>query len=157
MYIHHITLDTGHVRRSARDEVGDEIIAAAQGLIALALRGEHVPIPGRPGWTCTATARGAALLVTVCRSVSGETAPVVTFGVARQSRAGAGLWRSLHRQRGGLPAGAGYATAPDEVPPEPWVAARMEIGATLVAPDEMPWIADFERVVGWAWVERARK
>jgi hypothetical protein len=44
------------------------------------------------------------------------------------------------------------ATDRDEVPPEPWCAARIEVGS-LAFPDEMLWLGDFERCLAWAWLE----
>lgn len=153
-YLIHITLDTGHSRRSPRGEVDDAAIAAVQdGLTrALARPGAEVAVPGMDGWAYSATAQGRALIVTVWRRIAELKAPVVTFGVAAHSRAGAGLWRVLHQPRGGI--ATPYATSPDRVPPEPWVAARMEAGVALVDPEALTWIADFERVVGWAWISR---
>lgn len=155
-YLHHVTLDTGHSRRSYRDEVADAAIAAVHdGLSrALSFAGTHVTVPAQDsGWTYTATASGRCLLVTMWAEIAGEKAPVATFGVASHSRSGAQLWRLLHAPRTLLPP---YATSPDRAPAEPWVAARLELGAGLVDPHELAWIADFERVIGWAWLSRGK-
>lgn len=142
-YLHHVTLNTGHSRRSYRDEVADVAIAAVQDALSRALSGPGaraaLPVPG---YEMTATAHGRALLATVWR---GQT-PLVTLGVALTSRSGAGLWRLMHEAQG-------LATANQPCPPEPWVAGRIEpTGAS--DPAALVWIADFERVAAWAWLSR---
>lgn len=44
-------------------------------------------------------------------------------------------------------------TSPDQVPPEPWVAVRIEVGAAVM-PEAMAWTGDLERCLAWAWIER---
>src|SRR5690606_32854111 len=110
-----------------------------------------------PATNCsmTATAEGRSLIATVwgplteIRNSAPMCLPLVTFGVAEHSRGGAKLWRMLHQARE-----PEVQTSPDNCPPEPWVAARMEVGIALL-PEHAEWIGDFERCVGWAWLERA--
>lgn len=166
-YIHHVTLDTGHSRRSYHDEVADEALAALHDGLSCALRREpeNIIVPGQLDYTYSATREGKCMIATIWRSLSRMTAarrremhltpedrvPVVTFGVAAKSLCGAGLWRLLHD--GQRP----YATDGKPCPPEPWLAARMDIGAALVAqddPSEMLWMADFERCLAWTWLSR---
>lgn len=159
-YLHHVTLTTGHSRRSYRDEVDDEAVAVCRRILddALAAPRRHVEIPACYGCTLTATAEGGALIATVwgppteVRTLGLERPPLVTFGVAERSRHGVKLWRVLHQAQG-----ANVQTSPEQRPPEPWVAARIEIGIALLGDQAeviMPIIGDLERCLAWAWIER---
>lgn len=152
-YLYHVTLDTAHSRKSYRHEVSDDVVRTCAKLIERAIENprEHVEIPET---TCsmTATADGPSLIVTVwgpvteIRNSPPMRPPLVTFGVAERS--GANLWRLLHQARE-----ANVQMSPDNCPPEPWVAARMEVGISIM-PEHAEWLADFERCIGWAWIER---
>jgi len=66
---------------------------------------------------------------------------VVTFGVPLTRARGATLWRSLYET----------ATTPVvaiDCPPEPWIAARLELGVGQASEDAMMMIGDLERVIG---------
>lgn len=158
-YIEHVTLDTGHSYRSPRSEVADSAVAALHDGLGRALRYDpaHVAVPGAPDYAYSASAEGKCLIVTIWRQIpepdNGTWMPVVTFGVAARSLCGAKLWRTLHEPRGGLMDAAPYATADRRCPPEPWLAARMELGCVLV-PHDLSWMADFERCLAWAWLSR---
>lgn len=145
-YIYHITLDTGHIRHSPRAEVGDEIVLVCRDLIERATADGEPAIPGQAA-TMTATIAGRCLLVTVW--ARDDHAPLVTIGIAEHSRCGAPLWRRLHDdQRGSMPS---LKTDRDCVPPEPWCAARLEIGIAAHL-DEGYWLGDFEHCLAWAWL-----
>lgn len=159
--IDHITLDTGHVRRSPRHEVGAEALAAMRDSLAdtLAHPHERTPLPAMAGYSYSASAEDGSLMVTIWGTLhpavgppSIGPAPVVTFGVARAGGDAAGLWRLLHGARGGM-AAAPYVTRVDQAPPAPWLAARLEAGSTLIPAGDLLWMADFERVTAWAWLE----
>ena len=78
-----------------------------------------------------------------------EAAPVVTFGVAANAKDSAKLWRLLHQ------GGAGkHATNPERPPTAPWIRVRMEAGAASTPRDDLLWLANFERCLGWAFIER---
>ena len=156
-YIEHITLDTGDTRRSPRDEVDDVSIAALQDGLGAALAGDRVGIPGMDGYTMTATASGRCLMATVfgppIRGDKGtcDDVPMLTLGIASHSRCGAALWRIMHQDRTDpMPA---LKTAGQPCPDEPWLAARLEIGAAIY-PEAMKWIGDWERCLAWAWLAR---
>lgn len=149
-YIEHITLDTGHTRRSLRAEVADEAISACRELIERIRAGQEAAIPGTTAML-TGTAEGRCMIATVWHSA--DRSPLVTIGVAQHSRCGARLWRLLHAEAA-RPAGMRpLATAGRPCPAEPWVAARLEIGLALHA-TEAEWLGDFERCLGWAWLQR---
>jgi hypothetical protein len=145
-YLEHVTLDTGHTRRSPRSEAADEVVRGlATGLDrAIAMKARE-PVPGFALFSYNVTALGGAAIFTLWR----EAAPVVTFGVAADAKDSAELWRLLHQ------GGAGkHATNPERPPAAPWIGARMEAGAASTPHDDLLWIAKFERSLAWALIER---
>lgn len=148
-YLHHVTLTTGHARRSWRKEVSDAALAVCAELIERITAGEAAQparIPGAGGYYLAGRAAGRCLVATVW---SGAPSVVIaTIGVAAHSRCGVTLWRELHRW-GSAP----VATDPEHCPPEPWVAAALEAGIAE-HPEAARWLGDLERCLGWAWVER---
>lgn len=155
-HLAHITLTTGHSRRSWRREVGDDTIALLQPLLADVLAGRQVAVPGDVGdYTLSASGAGRCLIATVwgppVAEAGGARPPVVTLGVAGHSRCGATLWRLLHDSP--RPPAVMPEMAITRCPPEPWCAVRIEVGAAL-CPDAMAWLGDFERCLAWAWLER---
>lgn len=142
-YVHHVTLDTGHVRQSPRSEVSDDAVAMLQPLLERVLSGEHVPIAGL---TMNGTAEDGACIVTLSQTG----VPVVTIGIASHSRGGALLWPVLH-QSSPL---AAPRTSPEQIPPEPWCATRLQPGVVLITLDELLMLGDIERCLAWAWIDR---
>lgn len=140
-YVQHITLTTGHQRRSQRAEISREAMDACEAALRAALAGESAPIP-HTDCSLRAERRGRGLLATV---LCGET-PLVTLGIAAHSRGAEALWRELHD-------GALVVTDERVVAEEPWCAARLEIGV-LSVPDAVAWLGDFERCLAWTWIER---
>ncbi len=147
-YLHHVTLTTGHVRRSVREEISAAALAVCRRLIdeALADTTRTVPVPGVDGYSLAAQAVGRCTTLTVW--ADGPPSECVgTVGIASHSRCGAGLWQALHRD------GASLATSADQCPPEPWCAARLE-EAIVRHVDATEWLGDLERCLAWAWLGR---
>lgn len=146
-YLHNLTITTGHTRRSYRDEVSEDAIEWAREAIRDAILAGYVPLhPMGPDWRLACTRESSKALL--CRVWRAEIV-VVTFGVASHSRHGAKLWRALLET-------ATTPIAVTECPPEPWVAARLEPGAAVVAddqPEALEMIGDMERCVGWGFLE----
>ena len=152
-YVHHVTLDTGHVRRSSRDEIAEDVRPVIAALLTAALDGQEPVIPGEP--------RGCTLRVLddqTSRCITAEVLapypglePLVTIGIATHSRCGAPLWTRLHAQAELL--GLAVATDPIRCPPEPWCAALI-YPAAATYPDVLEWLGDLERCLAWAWLER---
>ncbi len=153
-YLHHITLTTGHSRRSYRDECADAAVAAVRGLITRARADGRASLIG-PAAHCdlTVTVDGAALVATISaprgphvrgQPHSGETVPLVTLAVPRKSRVAPALWTLICTQ-------AGYETPPAR-PSAPWCAVWLHdtIGAD---PEATHWLGDLERLIAWAWIE----
>jgi hypothetical protein len=152
----HVTLDTAHTHRSLRAEAREDSIALLRASLSRALSssGTLAPVPYRDGYAYLATVERAGLLVTLVRRTLGSPSPIVTFGVAVDDSY-ADLWALLHRKREGMP-GAVHQTEPSDPPPPPWLAVRLEVGATSVPPADLLWMADFERTMAWAWLEIVR-
>jgi len=147
-YLWHITLDTGHSRRSPRAEVDAEVVATMADFLASAAGTRRFePMPGPPGYAARVSADGGMLMVTIVRSGT-PPAPLVTLGVATRSRHAARLWQILHDDTLMPP-----QTDPGDVPSPPWLAVRMEIGI-LTDPSAVDWLADAERCIAWAWIDK---
>lgn len=148
----HYTLNTGHTRTSPRSEVGDDVIAKMASLLgpghhdlgrfAETFRGYHVTVP-----ECD-----AGLVATLWS----EKAPLVTFGVAATEEDEDVVWpvlEQMYLKLTELPvlrsADFQASRKPDSLP---WLAV------VLVAPHLVPsWVADFERCLAWAWLEKASR
>ena len=152
LYIRHVTLSTGDVRDSYASEIGDAALSVCRALIERALRGqivESVPLPGVPGYSLHVRATARCLTA----RVYADGAPsilVVTIGIATHSRCGSRLWRALHTC-GADP--VPVVTDPERCPPEPWVAAALDVGIAQY-PDAVQCLGDFERCLAWAWIGR---
>ena len=126
----HVTVSTGHVCTSM--EVPEESIATAAALIAAALRTDS-PVPLAPlstEFVLTAVQRGHSLRATILVPEYGQHIPVVTMAVGLDHIVGRDFWAQLHRG-GVLPP----ATAGSEVPKQPWLAVRLELGILIAGPD----------------------
>lgn len=103
-YIHHVTLNTGHVRRSYRTEVSDEAIEACRSLIGSP--GARL-IPGVRGYALVQERPLTRCLTATVRPVEDHVLgaygpPIVTICVAMHSRCGTARWRWLHASGLGL-------------------------------------------------------
>lgn len=138
LYLEHVTLPSGHLRRSGRSEVDDQVLGHVAATLERALAASPNPvalIAPTPGCKIDARAPGAALVVTLY----GADGPWAVIGVAPHSRVGPKLWGHLV----GL-----YPGCTVDRPSAPWVAAA------LLVDDTPEWVGDFGRCVGWAWLER---
>ncbi len=147
MYLNHITLSTGHTRRSARAEVSDGTIGALTPWLQSAIaHKDDYPLPGTlgtaDGFVAQVSVEHGALLCSVGQQ---QTGPLVTFGVAARSRQSGELWAMLCAQYGAAEALMAPAT--------PWCAVALH-SAFALQHGMAAWIGDFERCVAWTWIER---
>lgn len=145
-YLHHVTLTTGHVRRSWRHEIEPSIFPRLRSMIAEAREGIGALIPGIEPPTylrITDTAKCA-----LC-SVVTDAVPVLTFAVADHARCGSQLWRMLIET-----ARTPIAVRMQDRPETPWCAVRVEAYAAAFPPPHpmLPTLADMERCIAWAWL-----
>ena len=156
-YIQHLTLSTGHLRRSPRAEVDGETMARVAPWLAAAVEdGRSMPLPVAElaDYTALATVVDGSLLVTIsgpplsAGPMRGKAPPLVTMGVAERSRHGAALWPLLTGPR--MPPARPGITQPAA----PWCAVA--VWPTLMLhPGTMDWLYTLERCIAWAWIERA--
>lgn len=154
-YLRHLTITTAHARDSYREEVSDEAVAVCGVLIErLADSGEEealLPFPALPGYWISGRVTARAMICTVWADEERQV-PVLTVGVATTSKSGAQLWRLMHDS-----AAMPVTADPERCPPEPWVAALLQPGAALAGREAMMVFGDFERCLGWAFLERGEK
>ena len=145
-YLHHITLSTGHTRRSPRAEVSDDTIKALQPWLQAAIEHKHsYPLPGPlgalDGFAAQVSVDHGALLCTLSKHASG---PLITFGVAAKSRQSGELWAMMCAQFGAADALVAPGT--------PWCAVALH-PAFMAQVGMSEWAGDFERCTAWAWIE----
>ncbi|MBB4017406.1 hypothetical protein GGR16_002435 [Chelatococcus caeni] len=138
-YLWHYTIDTGHSRRSPRDEIPEHVLRAMRVHLSRALEDGRDPVPTLAPYRLRATSHGGFLVATV---EDGDGMPLATLGVAPRSRGADKLWRSLHK-----------ASAGDigPMPDAPWLAVRIDNPDLLIP--AASWLADYERCIAWAWIE----
>lgn len=146
-YIHHVTLNTGHVARQRRDHISEEAVAALADTLDGILQGAHMPVPGFPGYLINGRHHMHDLIATVWHGPWDQRIPILTTATALKSRSAPALWRLLHDQ-----STVPLATSSDGVPPAPWQADRIEAGAAL-HPDALSWTGDLSRCLAWTWAE----
>lgn len=144
----HLTLNTGHVRHSPRDEVASDVIAAMipltqpgsydLGTFGLALQGWRLEVPACPaGYYAT---------------LYGGSMPVLSLAVARTTEDADIVWPALersYRQVTDLPGSRGADfEAPYRPNRLPWLAVALLFPLACPA-----WAGDFERCLAWAWLE----
>lgn len=137
----HLTLNTGHARRSPRSEVADDVVARLRPLVAAG----GGPIPGpTPGYTVRITHEGQDAIFTV----SHEETPVLTAGVAT-----ANPWKVWEALLTMAPITVMTTARKVGMPAEPpWLAVVLH---DLSRPADLHWLADFERCLAWTLMETA--
>lgn len=144
--LRHVTLNTGEADECGADQVAGQVLEVLWPLIERVRQGEEVEVPGvEPPCSMTGKAERGGLTVTLWGPpIGGRQVPISTISVASR---GSKAWRTLHEQEGGLP----LTTSADLPPPEPWCAARLDVGVT-VYPEANEWLGEFGRSLGWAWL-----
>jgi hypothetical protein len=145
----HYTLNTDHSRVSPRSEVRDELIVALRRMLR---DGRHKMLVPMDAYEVQVNTADGGLMATVYRGAD----PLVTFAVAQDAIGAAELWPvltdlyyRLTDMRGMRTADFAAAHEPKELP---WCAAV----TILPTPDEAAWIADFERCLAWAFLDRTK-
>ena len=144
-YLNHVTLSTGHNRRSPRSEVGPHVIAWLRPWVDKLLSAGAIlplPEPSLARYSASAHTEQGGLVMTVYAGADA----LVTMAVAERSRQSAQLWAYMQAQHG--PVAAGIAT-----PDAPWLAVALRLGLGQHM-DANRWLGDFERCIAWAWITR---
>lgn len=140
-YIIHLTLNTGHSRRSYREEVTDDVIAMLdEWMTAGAGSDDPLQVPNCPGYTMTGEgSRKCAVFTVFARDT-----PIATFGIAGHSRCGGQLWKRMIEDFGAVNL---------DMPAPPWCVVAVHAALSL-CPDANVWLGDFERCMAWWFLER---
>ena len=143
-YLNHLTLNTGHIRRSSRGDVAPEAISHTRDLLADAIfAGAPIAMPV-PGYCLQVEPFGSrrSMLATVSRG----TDPLLSIGVA--ARATVAMWGQMlalqHQVWPDLPA--------LDQPSAPWCAALL-LPALAHDHGAASWLGDFEQCAAWAWLD----
>lgn len=147
--VRHVTLNTGHIRDSRRDEVDPALTARLWPLIAEACAGDPaqaVPVPAVSGYSFTARCSGRCMTA----SIYADGPPSVhlcSIAVAGHAHCGAPAWRALHALEP-----EPLAIDPARVPPEPWSGVLLT-PAFAEDTDAITWLDAFEQYLAWAFLE----
>lgn len=155
MYLNHITLSTGHTRRSQRSDISGETLARiSPWLAALVDSGSLMPLPvsSLSAYTAMASVHDGGLIITISGPalttgpMAGKPPPLITMGVAKKSRHSATLWPLMTGPV--MPAAKPCIQCPDT----PLLAVAIWPTIALHT-DALEWIGDLEQCIAWAWME----
>jgi len=140
-YLTHATTSTGHIRRSYRHEVADDVVSTLKCWLPDLLTGQlRCIVDDRYAARCD-WYNGKAIGLVVCRlDAEMRQTDLVRFSVCRHSKRATPAWE--------------YAGGEGSPPRVPFVAAGL-LQDNIVAEDlpVLPVIGDFERCLAWAWLE----
>ena len=152
-YLHHLTINTGHLVRSARCDVGDDVVTAVRERLEFALTtgGSIIDFPAPDPTGLSVVADGRGLIATLWTPMTSRDAivadaaqspwrPLVTLGVAPTSKVAARLWPMIE-------AACDRPACGLQRPQAPWATAVLHVADTAI------WIGDAERVIAWAWID----
>ena len=157
MYLNHITLSSGHIARTQRSDVAPQVTQLLAGwLPGIVDSGQihAIPVPALSHFGVQAFVHDGALVVTVSAPVgphaqgkphTGQTMPLVTFGVVQRSRQGGALWNTLTN--------AFDVSKGLKQPDTPYCAVAIH-PRLLAYTGPTDWLGDFERSIAWAWITR---
>lgn len=153
-YIHHVTLTTGHSRRSFRHECDSRLLAQLGPVVVECDHRGTAEFPAPTGIMrldriVESDRPSKHVRIWTIREPQGP--PLVTLAAATDDRAGAGIWRALHDgHREPVP----LATRADRRPGAPWLAVMLHLPAIVPAPHPaLSWLGDAERCIAWAWIK----
>lgn len=149
MHLNHITLQTGHTRKSDRSELSTQVLAYCTDLITQCLLNpdKKIAIDNLDGYFFSAGNIGANSLFGTVWHGQKQPVPLVTLIIAKKSRNATKLWQELHRH-----CVAPAVTDINNAPQVPWCAVSLTPMAGDYA-DALGWLGDFERCLAWAWVD----
>lgn len=152
-HINHLTINTGHVRRSPKSEAPDDVTRRLLPTILAALKGSRVKVTGTD-CTMTAGATGTALSVAVYgRPVNETENPLILFTVATDKESSKIAWDGLWHVAPGMVPGIQKIDIP---PAPPWISVLVCAGFMMEL-DFASMAGDFERCVAWAWINYCKK
>ena len=157
-YLNHISINTGHSRRSFLSEVDPWFLGQLRPVVAQAEREGTAELPTPNGLMQLRCLQVPGIKPTECPvwtliALEHENAPLVIMGLCERSRHSLALWRALWDMKGALP----HKTLRDQPPAPGWLAVLPYLhilvplyGAGADSPAH--WLGDFERCIAWAWL-----
>ncbi|MNW48698.1 hypothetical protein D3C74_260750 [compost metagenome] len=136
-YLNHVTLNTGHARKTYSHEVDKRIYFILKNILKDAMGSQGAKI--FDNYTVKITKVGEGAVSTLFGS-SG--APILTTACSKDDDGS--LWRMLHSTFNGQ-----LATKEDKPTSTPYIADRLEVGSVLHM-DALKWTGDFSRCFAWA-------
>ena len=140
-YIYHITINTGHARKTPRSEINPNLTALLRGYINDMLAGRLLGVVDDK-YACRIGEHNGKMCEFVIARVEDDLTQtdIIRFTVCRHSRKKARAWELV----------GGTGTPPEA----PFCAAQILNAATI--PDDlayMPIFGDFERCIAWVWLD----
>ncbi|WP_059049075.1 hypothetical protein [Paenibacillus senegalimassiliensis] len=136
-FLNHVTLNTGHTRKSYASEVDKKMYFVMRRLFKEALKPEGVKL--FEIYRAKTTQVGPTAVTTV---YGPEGAPILTTACSKEDDGS--LWRMMHETFNGP-----LATKAKRPAPLPYVVDRIEVGASIHL-DALQWTGDFSRCFAWA-------
>ncbi|GIO39285.1 hypothetical protein J41TS12_41460 [Paenibacillus antibioticophila] len=136
-FLNHITLNTGHMRKTYTSEVDKQMYFAMRRLFKDAIGPEGAAL--FKIYRAKTTHVGPTAVTTV---YGPEGAPILTTACSKDDDGS--LWRMMHETFSGP-----LATKATSPAPLPYVVDRIEVGASIHL-DALKWTGDFSRCFAWA-------
>ncbi len=139
-YINHITINTGHCRKSYPHEVGKDLYFILYKIFRNAQAPEGCDIMDG-NYNVKITADTIGYLVTLFGYKEGNKIPIITSACSKVDKGR--LWDMMFTtQASALP------EIRPAMPPLPYIADRIEASSNIF-PEAMIWTGDFSRCMGW--------
>lgn len=135
-YINHITLNTGHARKTYPHEIDKGVYFVLNRIYKESFKPEGVEIYTDYKLKCSG--QGGTVIGTV---FANDGMPILTTTCSKDDDGS--IWRTLH-ESSIVP----LMTNPEDKPPIPYIADRIEPGAAIHF-DAMEWTGDFAKCFGW--------
>lgn len=145
MHLHHITVNTGHSRRSERGEVSDDIIRIMRQWLDDMSAGGVRALTNNGNVACRLGRHNGKMAEFVVSIGHGAQTDALRFVVCRHSKYKAEAWTLAGGQ--GNPPQTPFLAVKLLMPE----AEMMTLGASL---EDIFMLGDFERCIAWAWLDR---
>lgn len=155
--LHHLTSTTGHLTRTSRSKVADDVIELLRPIV----EAEGGQVPFTPEWHLDVwrlledgEPKPGAAVFQVARGPASSDAgkrPYVMAVACWREELSAEAWQQAHQIADMAPPN----NLPGEVPPVPWLAVTMMPAIMLLPRERVLQIGDLERCVFWTLVEAA--
>jgi hypothetical protein len=147
-YLNHITLTTGHCRKTYPEEIDKDLYFELRGLFKKSLR-EETDLHN--GYSIKSTETPIGSLITLFGEYEGDKVPILTVGCSIDDTGE--LWELLH-STSTIPL---VSKSTDKIQ-LPYIADRLEVGSEMFL-DSLKWTGSFSKCMGWICLapEKIRK